>query len=703
MMDLRLFGRRLPPIVTSENNECGLACLAAVSGFFGGEHTLSDIRAISGHDGRGVTLLHIRDLAERLGLAARAVRLEIDALATLSTPAILHWDMNHFVVLEKVLRRHIIIMDPAAGRTHIPLHDVNKSFTGVALELQPSDRWRTSSKKPPRVSIIGFFGPVTRWRTDAVLITILTLLMELLVLVTPLQMQMSIDDAIQTSDFRLAWVLGIGFAIVVLLQASVALVRAWAAAVFSARAGFEFYDRFVRALHAKSPRFFLRHHTADILSRARSVDAIQSLLTSQLIQALLDASTSIAMVIVMFVAASPLALVVTGFGLLNMAVTGSLRRATIENSRRQLRVAAHADGLFLENARASMGIRLFGKEAVRISVWRNKFVELTNLVLTGNRLQMYSAQAAQLTAGLGNVVLISLGTHMVLRNDITLGTMIMFFVFRNFFVERLNNCVGYLMELRRVQTHGERVAEVVSDEGSGKTTTPYSRSALTAKHGAAIELNDVWFRYGENSPWVLRGVNLQIRTGESVAITGSSGCGKTTLMKVMLGTLEPERGEIRINGHNLKTIASGDYAAVIGVVMQDDSLFHGTVADNISFFDAPLDMQRVVAAAEKANIAREIESLPMQYYSLLAEDAQDISGGQKQRLFIARALYHDPSILFLDEATSHLDAESEKLVSEAVKSLKTTRILIAHRSETIATADRVLNLNASGEVVAQER
>jgi ATP-binding cassette, subfamily B, bacterial CvaB/MchF/RaxB len=266
-------------------------------------------------------------------------------------------------------------------------------------------------------------------------------------------------------------------------------------------------------------------------------------------------------------------------------------------------------------------------------------------------------------------------------------------LFRTFFVERLNNCANYLMELRRVQSHAERIDEVMSpDDGADRETT-YEPFVVPSHYGVGIEVRDLWFRYGNESPWIFRGLSLRIEPGESVAITGPSGCGKTTLMNLLLGLLAPERGEVLVNGRDLRTISSFDYAKLMGVVMQDDILFHGTVAENISFFDAPLDMSRVQKAAEMANIARDIDAMPMQYYSLLAEAAANISGGQKQRLFIARAVYHGPKILFLDEATSHLDSESERLVSQAVKSMLLTRVLIAHRRETIATADRAIHLD----------
>ncbi|HSC62803.1 MAG TPA: ATP-binding cassette domain-containing protein, partial [Caldimonas sp.] len=485
-------------------------------------------------------------------------------------------------------------------------------------------------------------------------------------------------------------------------QAAISVVRGWTLAVFGARVGFELKDRFVRALHRKPARFFLRHHSADILSRSRSVDTIQSLVTAQLLQALLDGVMSLAIVGVMLLAVPSMAAVVVVFAALNLAATAGLRRAAIDVSRRSLRIGAQADAYFLENARAARAIKLFGKELVRMNVWRNKFVELTNLGLVEGRLAMFSAQASQLTNGLGNVALIALGTWLVLGNRITLGTMMMFFLFRAFLVERLNRAVLYAMELRRVRTNAERIDDVMADDARADDAAD-QRPFVVGDGGVRIEVRDVWFRYGNDSPWILKGASLTIEPGESVAITGPSGSGKTTLLHLMIGLLEPDRGEVLVNGRDLRTIPSADLARVIGVVMQDDILFQGTVADNISFFDSPIDLERVARAARQANVAGDVESMPMQYHSMLAEAAADISGGQKQRLFIARALYHAPRVLFLDEATSHLDAASEALVTRAVEAMEMTRVLVAHRKETIAIADRVVALDpASGAIRSGE-
>jgi len=478
-----------------------------------------------------------------------------------------------------------------------------------------------------------------------------------------------------------------------LLLCAISSIRAWALAVFGARVGFDLRDRFVRALHAKPATFFTKHHTGDILNRSRSVDTIQTLVTAQLLQALLDAFMSVAMVAVMIVVVPWMGIAVVGFGIFNVGITSGLKQAAIQNSRRYLGAVAKADSMFLENARAGRAIRLFGKEDVRMTVWRNRFIDVMNLGLENARLTMFSAQAAQVAGALSNVVLISMGTYLVIQERITLGTMMMFAIFQAIFVMRFNSCVSYVMELRRLQTHAERIEEVLSEEDSADTNTTLVPFKLQPEQSVRIEVKDVWFRYGNDSPWILRGVNLTIDPGESLAITGPSGSGKTTLMGIMTGLLRPTRGEVQLNGRDLATISSVDYARVIGVVMQDDILFQGTVADNLAFFDAPVDMDRVREAARKANIAADIEAMPMGYYSMLAEAAADISGGQRQRLFIARAIYHNPRVLFLDEATSHLDAESERLVSDAVRQMHITRLLIAHRKETIATATRVLAID----------
>ena len=513
MPSLRHLGRRQVPFVAaSELNECGLACLAAISAFHDGEAGLAEIRELAAASGRGETLLELRNLAERIGLSARGVKVEIKSLAELALPAILHWDMNHFVVLERVTTSGIVVMDPSAGRIVVPWATVDTSFTGVALETRVSAGWRKRHgprRKPPCSAFS------RRSRNGA-------------------------TTSPWSSCCRCSWKCWSWSRRSRCSSRSTARCRA------GRPPGLGAGDR----LHPRRPAAGgdLGHPRLDARRARRSrrlpaegpfrrrtppqagallpsppqrrhpqpqplVDAIQSLVTAQLLQALLDGVMSVAIVVVMLLSVPSMAAVVIAFAAINLAATAGLRRAAIDVSRRSLRVAAQADAFFLENARAARAIKLFGKELVHINIWRNRFVELTQLGLAEGRLTMFSTRPRSSSNGLGNVALISLGTWLVLDDRITLGTMMMFFLFRAFLVERLNRAVLYAMELRRVRTNAEQIEDVMAEEPGATDAARSGPSSSPTAPVSASRLKDVWFRYGNDSPWLLQGASLGGRAG----------------------------------------------------------------------------------------------------------------------------------------------------------------------------------------------
>jgi ATP-binding cassette subfamily B protein RaxB len=243
--------------------------------------------------------------------------------------------------------------------------------------------------------------------------------------------------------------------------------------------------------------------------------------------------------------------------------------------------------------------------------------------------------------------------------------------------------------------HGERLADIA-------LTAPEPRDAIEhrerPRRPLSIDVRNLFFRYAENEPWILDDVSFRIEAGESVAIAGVSGCGKTTLLKLLAGVLTPTRGEIIVDGEPLSRIGLQHYRTLIGVVMQDDQLFAGSISDNISFFARNVDQKRVAFSAIFAAVHEDILEMPMAYHTLIGDMGTVLSGGQKQRVLVARALYRKPSLLLLDEATSHLDIKREKQLSTAIKVMNITRILVAHRPETISSADRVIHLD-KGKVV----
>jgi ATP-binding cassette subfamily B protein RaxB len=290
------------------------------------------------------------------------------------------------------------------------------------------------------------------------------------------------------------------------------------------------------------------------------------------------------------------------------------------------------------------------------------------------------------------------GALLAMRNVFSVGMLVAYLAYKDQFALRVSTLIDRCIDLRMLRLHGERLADIVltppeDDAGPAELASPPD---------ARIEVDGLSFRYGDGEPWVLQDCSFAIEPGESVAIVGASGCGKTTLVKLLLGLLAPSTGRIRIGGYDLHKVGPRNVRAIVGAVMQDDQLFAGSIADNIGFFDTNHDILRFVGAARLGAIHDEIAAMPMGYHSLIGDMGSSLSGGQKQRLTLARALYRQPKLLCLDEATSHLDVANERLVNEAVKALALTKVIVAHRPETIASADRVLVMER-GRIMQQSR
>jgi ATP-binding cassette subfamily B protein RaxB len=316
-----------------------------------------------------------------------------------------------------------------------------------------------------------------------------------------------------------------------------------------------------------------------------------------------------------------------------------------------------------------------------------------NRQLTTQKLRLLFRIFNSLLIGSLAILVVWMGANRVLENLMTIGMLLAFIAYKDQFLSRISNLIDRLVDLTMLRLHAERLADIA-------LTQPEARGSLEPGEGGgrpvSIEVRKLRYRYGETDPWVLDNVSFRVEPGETVAIVGASGCGKTTLLKILASLLSPVEGEILIDGQPLAHLGAARWRAMIGVVMQDDKLFAGSVADNICFFADRPDLSRVEDCARMAALHDEIAAMPMGYHTLIGDMGTVLSGGQKQRLLIARAMYRQPGVLLLDEATSHLDAANEKLVSAAIRATRLTRIIVAHRQETIRTADRVINLDEVG-------
>ena len=690
LADLRLGlgGRRLPVILQTEAAECGLACVAMVAAHHGLDSDLPTLRQRFSISLKGSTMADLVRLAGQLQLNARALRAEMAHLPGLALPCILHWDLNHFVVLKDVRRGVAVIHDPARGVRRLPLAEVSRHFTGVALELMPQTEFKPRTERQA-VGLGQLLGRVSGLRRSLLQIFALALALEFFLLLSPFFMQWVVDSVLVSLDRDLLVTLGIGFALLVLIQVATGAIRSWAVLHLSTTLNLQWLANVFAHLMRLPVAWFEKRHTGDVMSRFGAVQKIQQTLTTSFIEAVLDGLLVVVTLAMMLVYSGVLTAIAVGgvavYALLRWAFFRPLREATEEAIVFEAKRSSH----FLESLRGVQSIKLFNRQEDRQARFMNLLVDAMNASIATRKLDLMASVGHKLVFGLERIAIVWVGALLVMDHRFSVGMLFAFVAYKEQFATRISALIDKLVDVKMLSLQGERLADIV-------LTAPEPQAEVLARDRelpASLELRGVHFAYSESEPKVLRGLNLQIEPGESVAIVGPSGCGKTTLLKLMLGVHAPQFGEIRAGGVPLGRLGLRAWRDMIGTVMQDDQLFAGSITDNISFFDPLADPGWVAECARIAAVSDEIEAMPMGFHTLIGDMGGSISGGQRQRILLARALYKRPKILFLDEATSALDVEREREVNQAIRQLQLTRIIVAHRPETIASASRVVVLH----------
>ena len=695
------FRRRLPVILQTEAAECGLACLAMVLGYHGVSTDLATLRTRHAVSLKGMTLTSLARLAEAEKLGFRAVRLSLDELGQLKLPAVLHWDLNHFVVLKSVDRHGITVHDPDVGDRRFTLAEASEHVTGVALELWPDPGFAPRQEKT-RISLGQLMGQLVGFWPSLGQVLVLSLVLQLLVLIAPLFMQLVLDQVVVSRDAHLLTTLALGFLLLLLMQQGVGLLRSWLLLTLSTSVRVQWKANVFSHLLRLPLDYFQKRHLGDIVSRSSAIDEIQRVLTSAFVEAALDSLMVVLTLVMMFIYNPTLAWISLGAVGLYLALRMLWFRPLYRATEAQIVRAANQATHFLETLRGMRTIKLFSRQLVRRNAWQTLLVQETNAALTIQKLRVFYSLARTTLGGVFNIVLLWVGATQILAGNLSVGMLVAFLAYRSQFEARVTGLIDQFIDLKMLQLHGERLADVVLTPAESDVRRDLrSNRAPVATDGAMppeIRLDQLRFRYADSDPWVLDGVSLVIRPGEAVAITGPSGCGKTTLANLLMGVLEPTSGGIAVGGVPLAQLGTSAWRDAVGTVMQDDTLFAGSIAENICFFDPRPDEDRIEASAELAAIAEDIEAMPMGYQTLVGDMGTVLSGGQKQRVTLARALYKQPQVLLLDEATSHLDVRREAEVNAAIAGLNITRIVIAHRPETLRAAQRVIELSG-GRVV----
>jgi ATP-binding cassette, subfamily B, bacterial CvaB/MchF/RaxB len=696
-------GRTLPVVLQTEAAECGLACLAMVLNHHGASTDLAALRTRHTLSITGVTLSTLTDIAQREQLGTRGLRLELDELPQLRLPAILHWDLNHFVVLKTVGKGHVVVHDPAFGERRLTLEEASQHFTGVALEVWPNPGFAPREEKT-RIRLGQLIGQVSGFWPSLAQVLMLSLALEVFGLVSPLFMQWVLDHVVVSRDTQLLTTLALGFGLLMLVQQATALLRSWVLMVINTSVGLQWKANVFAHMTRLPLSYFQNRHLGDIVSRTGSVDEIQQTLTSAFVEALFDGLLVILTLVLMFIYSPVLAwvsLIAVGLYLaMRLLWYRPLYAASEETLVRDANQSSH----YLETIRGMRAIQLFGRQNQRQGAWQTLMVSATNARLKVQKLQIIYGLLRGLLSGGFMVLIVWLGARQILATELTVGMLMAFLAYRTQFDSRITALIDKAIDLKMLRLHAERLADLVLTPAMPQAQRLGARELMpetASTNGVpspALELDGLRFRYADQAPWVIDGLSLQIAAGEVVAITGRSGCGKTTLINLLLGTYAPIEGQIRADGLPLAQIGIDRWRQGVATVMQDDTLFAGSISDNIGFFDGQPDFEWMVGCATMAALHDDIEAMPMGYQTLIGDMGTVLSGGQKQRLLLARALYKRPKVLILDEATSHLDIESEARVNAAIAALPVTRIVIAHRPETLRSAPRVVELQA-GRVV----
>jgi ATP-binding cassette, subfamily B, bacterial CvaB/MchF/RaxB len=681
--------------VQSEVSECGLACLSICSSILGAELDMSDLRRKYHNSQRGVDLNQLIALAGALEMQCRPVRCEPEDLQQLSMPAILHWKLNHFVVLEGVRRGRFHIIDPAHGSMAMTRAELADAFTGVAVEISTTPSFRPRKQRSPLNiwSMLRFRDGVG----TALLHTLVySLLLQGFVLLSPFFMQLAVDEGVIRNDQGFLLALSLGFAIVAIFNSLAEAMRGITLQRASALMGWDMSRRLFHHLISLPLTWFHRRRLADALSRMESIDPIRQLIANGLIGALLDGALALGILVFMFIY-SP---AITGVAITASVLYVFLKLASLPMSMKvgmaSLQASIAERGTRIETLRAMQSIKTMGGESARESLWANKYADLVRASLHSAYLQLGIGASRTLLDGLSLVLIVYLGANAVLKGDLTVGALYAVVAYRQQLSNRIATLVDQCISWRLTELHSDRIADIAlhsSEEGFGKDP---SRAALIQGH---IQLRSVYFQYAAQEAPVLKDVTLDIAPGEFVAITGPSGCGKSTLVKILTGLYPASAGEVLYDGINITSWGPRVVRQRMGVVMQDDELLTGSILENVTFFNERPDMDLAWRCLGMSAIREEVERMPMQLETLVGDMGSTLSGGQKQRLLLARALYRRPAILVLDEATANLDLAREGVIHDALSQLKITRILITHRPDTLRLADRLIRIDA-GRIVA---
>ena len=688
---LELGGRRRTPYIPQgEASECALACVAMIASHHGYKSDMVTLRQRYGMSLKGANLKQVMQVAEDIGFNTRPLRAEVDDLRHLALPALLHWNLNHFVVLTRIgsgrrgPRYHI--HDPACGALALDVEDVSRHWTGVALELLKSETFKPKIERK-QLGIAQLWSSMTGFWQTIRSVLLLSLVLQMVVLAAPFFLQISIDTVFPSFDSDLLLMLALGFGGLTVINLMASWLRSLILVTLSNSLSYQVIVNLFRHLVRLPLDYFEKRHVGDIISRFGSTQPISQLISQGMIAAFIDGLMALLTLALMFIYSGLLA----GIAITALAIYVAIRLAFLQALRlRNLDVittAAKENSNFIETLRGISAIKAFGQEGNRQRLWQTTKADAVNAQIKLGRLTAGFDALGQFVVALERVVFVYIAIRLAFDSLLTIGMIFAFQAYKQQFLDAGMRLTEQALNYQIVKVHLTRIADIALSPLEERNAVKSNEEPDFTK---PLVLDRVFYRYGVNEPMVLQGVSLKIEPGEFVAITGPSGGGKTTLMKILMCLFQPSSGTVQLGDRPIDSYRKGKYRRAIGSVAQGDSLYAGSLAENIAFFDPDIDMKRVREAALQAHVGAEIDAMPMGYETLVGDMGSVLSSGQMQRILLARALYPKPTILILDEGTANLDEENEQKILDTLRRLQITRIAIAHRPATLQAAERVL-------------
>ncbi|MFL5592579.1 MAG: peptidase domain-containing ABC transporter [Ktedonobacteraceae bacterium] len=681
--------KRVPQLSQMSAVECGLTCLAMILGYYGRETSISELRTHYAVGRDGVSALGIVRAARHYGMRVRAISLQQNDFRFVKLPAIVHWEFNHFLIVERWSRKCVDVVDPARGRYRLTHDEFDAGFTGVVITLEPGvsfDRHAAPSRRAFRTYVQQYIQ-----QAPATFLQLLgaSLLLLVIGLALPLLTKVVVDQILPFRMDNVMTVLGIGILVLFLSQTVATLLREWLLVYLRACIDIHMMLGFVEHLLTLPYSFFQQRSSGDLLARLQSNTLLRDILSNQLLSTLLDSSLVIFYLVILLWQSLPFGLLTLVIGLLQVLLLLGTNRPIRNLASRELAAQGKSQGYLAEALAGIATLKGSGAEQRAFERWSNLFFDQLNISLRHSYLSSTMTTILTALRSLAPLALLWVGATQVLNGSITLGTMVALNALAAAFFAPLASLVSSGQQLQLVSAHLERIADVTEAEAEQKGQALQLPPPLSGH----IRLEQVSFRYTPEAPEVLHHIDLTVEAGQKVAIVGPSGSGKSTLGKLLLGLYAPTEGSILYDGIPLERLNYQEVRQQFGVVLQESTLFSGSILSNITLNNPMIDKEQVVKAAEIATIDGDIMSMPMGYETFVSEGGSALSGGQCQRLAIARAIAHKPALLLLDEATSHLDVTTEQRVAEHLQTLACTQIIIAHRLSTIRSADVILVLD----------